>query len=58
MDEKLLQRLEALETKLSRLEDKAEIENLMAKHNFYFSAGQGRRIVPELWTKDENASIE
>ena len=32
MDEKLLQRLEALETKLSRLEDRAEIENLMAKH--------------------------
>lgn len=58
MEEKLLQRLNELEAKLARLEDKAEIENLMAKHNYYFSAGQGRRIVPELWTKDENASIE
>ena len=58
MEEKLLQRLNELEAKIARLEDKAEIENLMAKHNYYFSAGQGRRIVPELWTKDENASIE
>jgi len=58
MDEKLLQRLESLEKRVSLLEDKAAIENLMAKHNFYFSAGQGRRIVPELWTKDENASLE
>lgn len=58
MEEQLLRRLDALEEKVSRLEDRAEIENLMAKHNFYFSAGQGRRIVPELWTKDEKASIE
>lgn len=58
MEEKLMQRLEALESRVSLLEDKARIENLMAKHNFYFSAGQGRRIVPELWTKEENASIE
>lgn len=58
MDEKLAQRLLALEQRLTRLEDRAQIENLMAKHNFYFSAGQGRRIVPELWTKDEKASIE
>lgn len=58
MDEKLIRRLEALEKRLSLLEDKAAIENLMAKHNFYFSAGQGRRIVPELWTADEAASLE
>lgn len=58
MDEKLAQRLEALEQRVSLLEDKAAIENLMAKHNYYFSAGQGRRIVPELWTKDEKASLE
>lgn len=58
MEEKLLQRLETLEKRVSLLEDKAAIENLMAKHNFYFSAGQGRRIVPELWTKDEAASLE
>lgn len=58
MENDLLQRLEALETKLLRLEDRVEIENLMAKHNFYFSAGQGRRIVSELWTKEETASLE
>ena len=58
MDEKVWQRLDALENALSRMEARAEIENLMAKHNFYFSAGQGRRIVSELWTKDEAASIE
>ena len=58
MDEKVWQRLDALENALSRMEARAEIENLMAKHNFYFSAGQGRRIVSELWTKDEAATIE
>lgn len=58
MEDNLLQRMENLEGRLSRLEDRAEIENLVARHNFYYSAGQGRRIVPELWTKDENASVE
>lgn len=57
-EENVLQRLDILETRLSRLEDREEIGNLMAKHNFYFSSGQGRRIVPELWTRDDNASIE
>lgn len=57
-EEKIIERLEALEKRLTYQEDRMEIENLMAKHNFYFSAGEGRRIVPQLWTKEENASIE
>ncbi|HPF54249.1 MAG TPA: nuclear transport factor 2 family protein [Eubacteriales bacterium] len=52
------ERLAALERKVMRLEDRQRIENLYSKHNYYFSAGQGRRIVPELWTKDDDASIE
>lgn len=58
MEDKLMQRLEALERRVALLEDRAQIENLVARHNFYLSSGQGRRIVPELWTRDENASIE
>lgn len=58
MEEKLQKRLDALEQKLRLLEDRAAIENLMARHNFYFSAGQGRRIVPELWTREEDATLE
>lgn len=54
----LEQRLAALEGKLDRLAARADIENLMAKHNQYVSAGQGRRIVPELWTKSDEASLE
>ena len=51
-------RFAALEQRLTSLEDRAAIENLMAKHNYYFSAGQGERIVPELWSADENATLE
>lgn len=52
------ERLEALEQRLTALEDREQIQNLMAKHNFLFSAGQGRRIVPELWSSSDEASIE
>jgi len=59
MEEKvLLTRLENLENRISALEDRAEIENLYAKHNFLFSSGQGRRIVDELWSENDDASIE
>ena len=57
-DRKTEERLEALEKRLERLEDRAEIENLVARHNFLYSAGQGRRIVPELWSADDEASLE
>lgn len=52
------ERLAALERRLVRLENAAQLENLMAKHNFFLSGGQGRRIIEELWSSDENASIE
>lgn len=58
MEDRLMQRLEALERRVALLEDRAQIENLVARHNFYVSSGQGRRIVPELWTREEDASIE
>lgn len=51
-------RLAALEKKVTAIADREEICNLVAKHNFYYSAGQGSRIVPELWSLDESASIE
>lgn len=51
-------RLEAMERRLSALEDREQIQDLMAKHNFFFSSGQGRRIVPELWSKSDEASLE
>ena len=52
------ERLAALERRLTALDDREQIQNLMAKHNFLFSAGQGRRIVPELWSSSDEASIE
>lgn len=58
MERTLEARLTALERKVSLLEDRQQIEDLMARHNFYYSAGQGQRIVPELWSADENATIE
>ena len=58
MEDRLQERLEKLEKRVSRLEAGAEIENLMAKHYFLLSSGQGRRIVPELWTERDDASIE
>lgn len=51
-------RLSEIEKRLTLLEDREQIQNLMAKHNFLFSSGQGRRIVPELWSSDDNASLE
>lgn len=54
----LEQRLSRLEHRLLTLEDRAAVENLMARYAFYFSAGQGRRIVPELWSRDDEASLE
>ena len=54
----LEQRLLALEAKLERVEDRQRIENLYAKHNYLYSTGNGRRIVPELWSKDDAAAIE
>lgn len=58
MEQTLQARLAAMERRLARLEDRQQIENLMARHNFLYSAGQGRRIVEDLWSADENATIE
>lgn len=59
MEEKTWEkRIEALERRVTALEDRESIQNLYAKHNFLFSAGQGRRIVPELWSNSDEASIE
>lgn len=51
-------RLARLENQNLRLQDRIEIENLMAKHQFYQAAGQGRRIVDELWSQQDDVSIE
>ena len=58
MERTMEERLSALEQKVACLEDRACIENLMAKHYFWFSMGQGRRIAEELWSKSDDASIE
>lgn len=60
MDEKkLTEELESLKARLSQLEkrtqtaeDKLEIERLMSKYQFYFAAGEGGRIVDELWAHE------
>lgn len=61
----LEKRLSALEHRLAETERelrlhaaRAEIENLMARHQYYYAAGLGARIMDELWTVREDAAIE
>ncbi len=58
-------RLKEIERKLAELEDRLRIQDarsaiadLMGRYVFYYSAGQGERIVDELWTKSDEAAIE
>lgn len=59
------QRLDALErqaaamqTRLKNLEAERDISQLMGRYAVYFGAGCGRRIMDELWSQDENVSLE
>lgn len=47
----LQRRLDALEQELARRRDREEIENLAARYQHYWTAGQGGRIVDELWAR-------
>lgn len=58
MENSMEKRLQLLEEKVARIADREALNNLVAKHNFYYSAGQGRRIVEELWSLDETSSVE
>ena len=42
---------ETLEAKVQRLSDYAEIQDVMSRHAFYYSAGQHDREMTELWAK-------
>lgn len=50
--------LERMNARLSIQEAKAAIAGVMARYAFYVAAGEGRRIVDELWTTDDGASLE
>lgn len=57
--EMLQQQVEQLEQEVARCRDRDEIENLVAKYQNYYSAGQGERIVSELLARDrEDVSHE
>lgn len=51
-------RIAELEGQVRRLNDRAEIENLMGRHQYFYTAGLGSRIVGELWTRRDDARIE
>lgn len=50
--------LAGLKTRINIQDAKAEISNKMARYAFYLGAGEGRRIVDELWTGSDEASLE
>lgn len=59
------QRLDVLEqqakraqARLDQLEAEREIAQLMGRYAVLFGAGQGRRIVEELWSRGEEVSLE
>lgn len=57
--EELLERLEKLELEVTRLKKRDELENLASRYQYYWTAGEGQRIVEELWTKERrDASLE
>lgn len=43
--------LKQLEKRINVLEDAGKIRNLMARYQAYESAGEGRRVMEELWTR-------
>lgn len=51
-------RLLTLEEKCWDAEAKMAVSNLMGRYAYYYSAGLGKRIVEELWTKSDEASLE
>lgn len=53
MDRMLEERLEQLEKRVTTLEDQAEIQRLMAAYQAYETAGEGRRLLDELWTQQK-----
>ena len=55
---KIEERVLELENKTKKLEAERAIANLMGRYAFYCGAGEGERIITELWTKSEEASLE
>lgn len=51
-------KLTELEELINILDSRTAIVNLMGRYVFYYSAGQGERIVDELWAKSDEAGIE
>ncbi len=54
----LERRLEALEARLAAAEARQEIAGLMGRYALWYSAGQGGRIVRELWSQAEDVGVE
>lgn len=46
-------RLEELEREIIRLKARNEIENLMSRFQYYYTAGMDREIMDELWASDQ-----
>lgn len=45
----LLKRVEILEKEIQRLKDRAQIENLMSKYQYYYTARMDKEILDEMW---------
>lgn len=45
--------LKTLQKEIQRLSDIAEVQKVMSKHAFYYSAGQHERELEELWAMDQ-----
>lgn len=52
------ERLFRLEERMRQSEARAAIADLMGRYAFYCGAGCGERILAELWTKSDEASLE
>lgn len=49
--QKLADRLETLERRTQALEDRCEIENLMSRYQYYYTARMNKEILEEIWAK-------
>lgn len=56
--ENLERRSDVLERRLAALQARAEISELMGRYAVYYGAGCGERIVRELWSQEEDVSLE
>lgn len=56
--QRLEQQSEAMRKQLTELRARAEISDLMGRYAVYYSAGCGRRIMEELWSRSEDISLE